>query len=52
MEDSETVLLIDRWKDKEALDIHYKSEMMEEIAKLRDKYQLHMKVEMFNEASK
>ena len=43
---------IDRWKDKEALDIHHKSEMMKEIAELRDKYQLHMKVEMFNEVSK
>ena len=52
MEDKETVLLIDRWKDKEALDIHHKSEMMKEIAELRDKYQLHMKVEMFNEVSK
>ncbi len=52
MEDKETVLLIDRWKDKGALDIHHKSEMMKEIAKLRDKYQLHMRVEMFNEAAK
>ena len=52
MEDKETVLLIDRWKDKEALDIHHESEMMKEIAELRDKYQLHMKVEMFSEASK
>ena len=34
----------------EALDIHHKSEMMKEIAELRDKYHLHMKVEMFNEA--
>ena len=49
IDDAETVLLIDRWKDKEALDIHHKSEMMKEIAELRDKYQLHMKVEMFNE---
>ena len=50
MDDPETVLLIDRWKNKEALDIHHKSEMMKEIAELRDKYHLHMKVEMFNEA--
>ncbi|MCR5412393.1 MAG: antibiotic biosynthesis monooxygenase [Patescibacteria group bacterium] len=50
MDDPETVLLIDRWKDKKALDIHHKSEMMKEIAELRDKYHLHMKVEMFHEA--
>ncbi len=49
MEDQETVMLIDRWKNKEALDIHHKSEMMKEIAKLREKYQLSMKVEMFTE---
>ena len=28
MDDAETVLLIDRWKNREALDIHHKSEMM------------------------
>ena len=49
MDDPETVLLIDRWENKEALDIHHKSEMMQEIAKLRDKYHLHMKVEQFTE---
>lgn len=49
MEDSETVLLIDRWKDKEALDIHHKSEMMKEIADLRNKYELKMRVERFTE---
>ena len=52
MDDKETVLLIDKWKNQEALDLHHKSEMMKEIAELRDKYRLHMKVEMFNEAAK
>lgn len=47
--DFETVLLIDKWKDQEALDLHHKSEMMQEIATLRKKYNLHMKVERFNE---
>ena len=47
MDDSETVLLIDRWKNEEALDIHHKSEMMKEIAELRNKYHLSMKVEKF-----
>lgn len=49
MEDEETVLLIDRWKDQEALDIHHKSEMMKQIAELRDKYKLHLRVERYVE---
>ena len=46
-DDKETVLLIDRWVSEEALDIHHKSEMMREIADLRNKYHLNMKVEKF-----
>ena len=46
-DDEETVLLIDRWKNEEALDIHHKSEMMRQIADLRNKYNLSMKVEKF-----
>lgn len=49
MDDDETVMLIDRWKNQEALDFHHKSEMMEEIAKLRNKYELKMKAERFKE---
>lgn len=49
MDDKETVLLIDRWKSQEALDIHHKSPKMKEIADLREKYHLHMKVEQFIE---
>ena len=49
MEDSETVLLVDRWKNQEALDIHHKSEMMQTIAELRKKYKLHMRVEKFRD---
>lgn len=49
LEDKETVLLIDKWKNQEALDFHHKSEMMQEIAELRKKYNLHMKVEKFQE---
>ena len=45
--DDESVLLIDRWKNKEALDLHHKSKMMEKIAELRKKYNLHMKVNMY-----
>ncbi len=47
MNDDETVLLIDKWKDKASLDMHHKSSMMNEIMKLREKYDLHMKVEQF-----
>ena len=49
MDDPETVLLIDRWESEEALDEHHKSPMMKEIADLRDKYKLHMRVERFVE---
>lgn len=49
MDDPETVLLIDRWKSQEALDEHHKSPMMKEIAELREKYHLHMRVEQFIE---
>lgn len=49
MNDPETILLIDRWKNKEALDFHHKSDMMKKIAQLRDKYKLSMKVEQYTE---
>lgn len=52
MDDEETVLLIDRWENEEDLDKHHKTEMMKEIAKLRDKYNLHMRVEQFVEKNK
>lgn len=47
MNDPETVLLIDIWKDQESIDIHHASPMMEKIAQLREKYDLHMRVERF-----
>ena len=47
MDDEETVLLIDRWENEEAIEKHHKTEMMSEIAKLRDKYNIHMSVEQF-----
>lgn len=51
MEDSETVLLIDRWRDQEALDYHHKSDMMKQIAALREKYRLHLRVERYIDES-
>ena len=47
MEDPETVLLIDSWSEQQAIDRHHASPMMERIAALRDKYDLHMKVERY-----
>ena len=47
MKDPETVLLIDAWESQEAIDAHHASPMMVKIAELRDKYDLHMKVERY-----
>ncbi|MBR0372962.1 MAG: antibiotic biosynthesis monooxygenase [Mogibacterium sp.] len=47
MDDPETVLLIDQWRDQKALDAHHESETMQKIMTLRNKYDLHMKVERF-----
>jgi len=50
LEDPQTVLLIDSWKDQEAIDRHHASEMMQTIGKLREKYDLHMDVKRYTEA--
>ncbi len=47
MKDPETVLLIDAWESQDAIDAHHASPMMQTIASLRDKYDLHMKVERY-----
>lgn len=47
MEDTETVLLIDSWNDQHAIDAHHASPMMAKIMELREKYDLHMKVERY-----
>lgn len=47
MDDKETVLLIDSWKDQRSIDIHHASPMMGKITQLREKYDLHMKVERY-----
>ena len=47
LDDPETILLIDSWSNQEALDVHHQSPMMESIAALREKYDLHMSVERF-----
>ena len=47
LDDPETILLIDSWRDQEALDIHHASPMMKELAALREKYDLHMTAERY-----
>ena len=47
IDDKDTVLLIDSWKNQDAIDKHHDSEMMEQIIKLREKYDLHMRVERY-----
>lgn len=45
--DPETILLIDSWQDQAAIDAHHASPMMGTIAALREKYDLHMRVERY-----
>ena len=47
LDDPETILLIDSWRDQAAIDVHHASPMMATIAGLRNKYDLHMTVERF-----
>ena len=45
LNDPETILLIDAWRDQAALNAHHASPMMAQLAMLREKYDLHMRVE-------
>ena len=47
LDDKETILLIDSWENQDALDKHHKSDTMNKIMELRNKYDLHMKVEKY-----
>ena len=47
LDDPETILLIDNWANQEAIDKHHATPMMDTIAKLREKYDLHMTVERY-----
>lgn len=49
LEDDESVILIDSWKDQESLDKHHQLPLMKDIASLREKYDLHMEVEKYTE---
>ena len=37
-----TVILIDEWKDQYALDAYHASDLMKQVAMLREKYDLHV----------
>ena len=50
LDDPETILLIDSWANQEAIDKHHATPMMDTIAKLREKYDLHMTVERYTTA--
>lgn len=47
LDNPSTVLLIDSWQDQSSLDKHHASAMMAKITELRNKYDLHMKVERY-----
>lgn len=47
MDGGDAVLLIDSWQDQAALDAHHASPMMGRIGALREKYDLHMRVERY-----
>ena len=47
LDDPETILLSDSWRGPAAIDAHHASRMMTQLAALREKYDLHMKVERF-----
>ena len=50
LDDPETLLLIDRWRDQEAIDAHHASPMMKQLALLREKYDLRMEAERYTSA--
>ena len=50
LDDPATILLIDSWANQEAIDKHHATPMMDTIAKLREKYDLHMTVERYSAA--
>lgn len=47
LDDPDALLLIDSWESQAALDVHHASPMMATIAALREKYDLHMRVERY-----
>lgn len=48
LDDPETVLLVDEWRDQAAIDAHHGSPMMKRLAELREKYDLHMTAQRYS----
>lgn len=49
LDDPETILLVDSWRDQGAIDAHHASPMMETVTALRERYNLRMRVERYVE---
>jgi len=49
LDEDGSVLLIDSWVNQEALDKHHHLPLMEDIKRLREKYDLHMEVEKYKD---
>ena len=47
LDDQDTILLIDSWEDQASLDRHHQSDTMKKIMDLRNKYDLHMRIEKY-----
>ena len=47
LDDPDSIMLVDSWRDQAALDAHHASPWMARIAELRDRYDLHMRVERY-----
>lgn len=47
--DENTVLLVDKWLSQEDIDKHHKSQMMQTINDLRNKYKLRLRIEKFED---
>lgn len=47
----DTILLVDRWENQEALDYHHQLDIMDQISALRNKYDLHMEAQSYQDAS-
>lgn len=47
LDDPDSIMLVDSWRNQAALDAHHASPWMARIAELRDRYDLHMRVERY-----
>ena len=47
LDDPDSILLIDSWRDQEALAAHHASPWMARITELRERFDLHMRVDRY-----